>query len=440
MNPKSQIVMFRYLFSVFAISVMSCSIARAQFFISTTRIPIGGGITEGSIIYNSKTMSNPGRAGLSVDLPKHLKTELDGDGLVSRISTESTVVLVTPSEEEWTKEDPKAFTMTFENADGSVFRKTTICYITIDGTPRFVVRSIYLGETMDDYGKILTKGEITRSEMNSPSKGVGVVTRGTEVDGKFLSASRNTRINYREEEAHSIFRLIDEVRGGPEEEWRATSDVLTEMKRFGSQLQKIRVVEFPDGEALTETWDYYSDGQVTGPDGSVASGVRVKSHKQTDGTETTYQYIKNGSIEETRTPGEPVKRMTETYVNEPFSKTIIYEEDNKETLRITKKHPSKTQFITITKRAGEEEETLIEEVYPYGKNFGGQPRRIIEHDGTITTYELTELPEGGVRTVMESGRGDGERVVKGTRITTVKTGRGSIIETKSEAIGGKDPE
>jgi len=426
--------------ALLALVMLASHHARAQSFISNTQVGGLGGQHNATVTYNSGSMTNPGRAGLTVSAPGDVfKIERDAEGLLTRVSSTSTEMLITPSEEEWSKEDPKAFTMTLRNADGSVFRKTTIAFITVDGTPRFRLRSIYLGETVNDHGGRTEKGDVMLSEMHSPDKGVGVVTRGIEKDGKFISTSRNTKIRYRDEAAHKIIRLIDEVRSGPDDEWEATSDVLTETKKIDYNMEKIREVSFPDGEALTETWEYYTRGQVTGPDGSVADGPRLKLHKEADGTETLRQYLKHSSITEVRTPGGPVMRKTFSHDPATRDQTEIHERDGKETLRIVKRFEP-TRVTTITRLAGEEEETYIEDYYPSGKRFGGKTSRIIRQDGTITTYEYTDLPEGALRTVTESGRGDGERVIEGTRTTTVRSGRGQLIETKSEPIGGRKDE
>lgn len=49
------------------------------------------------------------------------------------------------------------------------------------------------------------------------------------------------------------------------------------------------------------------------------------------------------------------------------------------------------------------------------------------------------LADGGFRAVTEIGRGDGERVLDGTRTTKVYQRGGRLLETKEEAIGSAVP-
>jgi hypothetical protein len=88
----------------------------------------------------------------------------------------------------------------------------------------------------------------------------------------------------------------------------------------------------------------------------------------------------------------------------------------------------------VTTRADGGRETLIEDFYPGGKMFGGKPRRTIYPDGMITTWERTHLEDGRFKLVTENGKGDGERVVEGTRETTVHSARGKLLESKTEEI------
>jgi hypothetical protein len=427
------------------IAALACSLnhAHAQKLIWKQSVPVAGGLTRATVVYESEGVSNPGTKGLQASgSSKLLKIERAEDGSPTRITSDGAVWTVRPSTENWAAEDPKAFTTVFSDIDGTVIRESTIAAVKVGGTPMVVARSVYLGEkTRGEYGRIIEKGEIERTEYTIPSPGMGVVTTGKEIGGVFHSTSKNTRIRYRDEKDHKIIRDIAESRDEPTEKWKADSDVLTESKKIGYQLEKIREVKWPDGESLTETWEYYTNGELTHPDGSRAKGTKLKCHTDPDGTKTTRYYGEDSSITETSRPGEPVERVTNSFRklekdadgHDVRERTEITERDGKEVYRTVKKFEF-TRVTTVTTRADGSSETLIEDFYPGGKMFGGKPRRTIYPDGKVTTWERTQLEDGRFKLVTETGRGDGERVVEGRRETTVHSARGQLLESKSEEI------
>lgn len=416
--------------------LLPSNVACAQFLISTTHLHAFGGGVHASIVYESKGMSNPGTSGLNVYAPGDSFTiEYDAEKRPLRIASKSDEVIVESCKDDWCKEDPKAFTLVSKKIGGDVFRKTSFACLTGDGVSRMVMRSVYLGEdTHDDHGHGVKHGEIKRSEMHSPSKGVGILMVGTEKDGKFAPATRNTKLKYIDEENHKLTRVIDESRGDSDGKWEVKSDVQTEIKKLGNEMKKIREVQYPDGEALTETWEYYTRGQVMGPDGRRADSTMLKRHKQSNGTEEFHQYTNGGSIEELKYPDQPVQRTTTLWDNDTKTRTIIEERNKEETSRsIIKIEPTRT--TTVTRIPGQADETYIEDFYPSGKIFGGKTRRIIQPDGEISTYEYSQLEDASIKLIYESGKGDGERVIHGTRRITIHSERGKLMESKTEVIG-----
>jgi len=428
--------------------ILACAIlllclceAQAQKLIWKQSVPAAGGISQATVVYESQGVVNPGTAGLRVNGPESdFKIERTKEGSPVEITSDGAVWTVRPSTEKWAAGDPKAFTTVFSDIDGTVIRESTIAAIKNDDVPMVVARSVYLGETTrGEYGRTIEKGEVNRVEYTVPSPGKGVVTNGKEIGGVFHSTSRDTRIRDRDEADHKIIRDIVESRRGPDDKWEATSDVLTESKKIGYQLEKIREVNWPDGEALTETWEYYRAGEATGTDGTLADSPKIKSHTQPDGTKTLHFYLKESSITETHRPGEPVERETFSFRNiskDVHEQTEITERDGKEVYRMVKLFEF-TRVTTVTTRAGGQSETLIEDFYPGGKMFGGKPKRTIRPDGHITTWDRTRFEDGRIRIVTESGQGDGERVVEGTRETIVTSARGETLESKSEIITPK---
>lgn len=408
--------------------------AHAQKFLSNVHIKHSENASTYRVDYESEGVTNPGTKALDGRGDENrFKVERDADGALLRVTGGKTVWSVGPATEEWTQPDPKAFTTVYAKTDGARIRETTLASVPQNGAQTMVSRSIYLGpRTRTGEGRILEQGEITREEYTVPAPGMGVLTKGTEVDGRFISTLRSTRLRYLDEASHTIHRLISESRSDASSEWKTDSDVLTETRKIGSNMEKVREVFWPDGEALTRVWEYYAPGDVTHSDGSVADRQRIKSQRNSDGTVITYQYPAKGWIRESRYPDGSIIRVTENHPktdDDSGVRTKVETVDGREV-----DHQESSYLKTVTSRPGQPDQTKIEEFVPRGQPFGGSSKRTIFPDGTITTWLRTMLPDGGTRVVIENGRGDGERVVDGTRQTTVYSKDSNVLSETTERI------
>ena len=395
-----------------------------------------GGRVTAHITYQSEVMKNQGLKGITVNAPNCYTMEYDENKIIKKVSCAQSNIEFKASEEPWTSEDPNAFTLHC-TVDDQLIRRTTTALITLNERPTFVTRSIYIGETMiDPVGRRIEQGRIDRHELYSPAKGESILTKGTEKNGNFSSTKRITRKRFQDDNMAKIYREIFESRENPDDPWVTYEDIHLEFRNItGLMTETLKIID-PDGKALREEWIYYKQGEVSGPDGHKMIAARIKLHKEPDGTETSYQYLKNSSIVEIRAPGKPVLKTTHVSENKGKLQIQIEEVDGVETERIIEDFEP-TCTTKITRRPNAPDEVYIEDFYPSGKDFGGKTKRIIRPDGHITTYDYEMISEGRMKLVIEDGKGDGEKVIEGSRDTFIRANSGKLLESNTEKISIK---
>ena len=422
-----------HLLRCFALLFVTCVPSMGQRFLTTSNLSGLGGRVSASVIYQSEVMKNQGLKGITINAPDCFTLEYDENKIIKKISCEQSNIEFKASEEPWTREDPNAFTL-HSTVDGKLIRRTTTALVTLNKRPTFVMRSIYLGETTTSRnGQYLEHGSVNRNELYSPAKGESILTIGIETDGKFLATKRKTRKRFQEDNKAKIYREIFESRDDPDDEWATDSDTHYDFRNITGLITETLKITDPDGDALREEWIYYKQGEVGGPDGNKMIAARIKLHKEPDGTETAYQYLKNSSTVEIRAPGKPVRKTTYISENKGSLQTEVQEVNGVETKRIIEEFEP-TRTMKLIRRPDGPDEVYVEEFYPSGKDFGGKKKRIIRPDGSITTYDYEMLSEGRMKLVEEDGKGDGEKVIEGTRETTIRANSGKLLESKTEEI------
>ena len=381
------------------------------------------GRTSGKLSYSHDADKHPGPSGLSASFPFKYAIQRDDDGIIQKVTSVPYQLTVRPSNEEWTSKDPNAFSIDYGYShDGPAIRTNTLARIQVDGVPVMILRSVFHGFREGDKTTAdIQPGDTNRSEYVSPEPGLGILTNGREIDGKFLAEHRNTLMKLRNNNVLRLHRSIDERFSVETGQWEKTSDQLREWKRLDGQWQETRIVDDPDGKSVRQEWDYYSRGERTGPDGHTSDGARLKRHLGKDGSEVHHQYLRNGQIEETRYPHGSVRLFTEfTEENGKDNRvrTAIEKLDGVEVSKVVKKFgPARHVFTTSI--PGQPDRVQIWDYYPKGHEFAGTERRIIYPDGNMKTIERTKLEDGNQRLVEEIGIHDGERVIEGERTTII---------------------
>jgi len=383
------------------------------------------GRTYGNLTYAHDVDQHPGPAGLSESFPRKYSIERDEKGVIRKVTSRPHQMTVRPSKEEWTAGDPNAFSVDFGySPDGPIIRTSTVGRIQVNGVPVMVMRSIFHGfREGDNQIADAQPGETKRAEHISPEPGLGIATIGHEVDGKFLPKERHTLTKFRNNNQLRLQRAIEERFSAETNQWEKVSDQLKEWRRIDGQWEQTRIVHDPDGNSVTEEWEYYRNGERSGPDGHINNGVRLKRHLQKDGTEVRHQYLRDGggTIMETRYPNGSVRLFSE--IAEEVSKdtkvrTAIETLDGVEVSKVVKEF-GPTRHVYTTSTPGRPDRVEIREYYPNGHDFAGSERRIIYPDGTMKTMERTRLEDGIQHLIEEIGTHDGERVIEGERTTII---------------------
>jgi len=384
------------------------------------------GRAYGYLHYGPLTIQeHKGISGIRLNLPSTYKVERDENDLPTMIISPPYEVLIRPTEEEWAAEDPHAFDCVFRYHDNQqIYCIGTIARIKSNERDIMVMRTLNFGNRPGDpAGMVRKAGEIDRIEFDHPEPGIAFVTKGLEIDGKFIPSSRNTFLKYLDDQHININRSIDEVFSKETQTWIVESDVLREKRRFDyGSWHDVRSIHNPDGDAIVEEWEHYTNGQRTGPDGNLSKGVNVKRHRQKDGTETFYQYLKNhGTFQETRHPNGDItikSKSVEILGENHHIKTSIEKRNGKEFYRkILESMPAK--IIETICIPGRPDRVTVYEYYPKDQEFGGSEKRITYPDGTMKTIDRMTLDDGSRKVIEEYGTHDGERVIEGTRTTYI---------------------
>ncbi len=431
--------------SFFTVLLMVCwaGLAPAQNFV--INMPIRDGdrrFANTRLLYESNGMENEG--------PKRLRVtgrvepderENDEDGAIRMVRFGEVVFRVVPPEPAWASTDPNAFTIHRETSEEGLVRCFTFGLIEDEEGPVFRQESIHHGETMEtSRGHIIEHGSTVRIEMRDPVPGMRTTSTGHMTESGFEPHTRSTVIRYRDNPMQRLVREIEEKRSDAESDWETLSDNLHAERRIDGRWRSVLKIEDPDGEALTEEWEYYEPGDVAGPDGSTTEIAQVKRHRMPDGSEVFSQYTPNrGSIVETRRPGAPVRRITRydtegvRYHGEvtrdgradsttsgvtDYDRIEITEEDGVEIRRrIT--HFGRDLETTTTRMPGQEDRVSTQEIRFYSHAEPGDHVREVFEDGTMRTLTVDLDDDGRIRRVVESGRHENEVIVEGERAITI---------------------
>jgi RHS repeat-associated protein len=389
-----------------------------------------GGMTSGSLRFEARDFTFPGRRGLIGNVsPDFAVTSLTD--ILSKVETKAgaAAVVITDGPAQ------NGFTVTHRDPAGSDFRTTVISWLNEGGLQRLRMDSTYDGTTM-------------RHEQTQPQPGTLVLQKGRVIaDGSFVPLHTES-LTKTSTPGIRVYRRKVKERASGSHPWVIISDTVTTWERQIFGWMKTQEITDPEGAALTSTWVYYQPGDFSGPGAGIVDDSptlhravgRLKHHIRYDGYEEFHTYsLFSHSV--TTPYARDVAGKTTVSTWDPGSKM------NSITTRVGGTILSKTVRthspggMTVDKYTSENEKlTTLHTYRAVNQDFGGKPEKTFHPDGTLTTYSYQrDTLLGGYTTIIEHGARDlqnnGTTVIKGTRTTTTRNSRGTVILSKTTAIG-----
>jgi RHS repeat-associated protein len=400
-----------------AVSADSTSSSSGSFKASFPLASSKGGMSRGKLIYYTTDFSYAGRAGLFANVPAHFQVTRDGAGLITKVETGTSTIDVADVTGE------QAFTVVNRDLAGDIYRTSKMSLVNEGGVDR-----LRLDSTFDNTTR--------RNEQTEPQPGTLVMERGEVVGGTFKSLERDTLTIDSSTPGVEIRRRITESRASASAAWSVVSDIKSKWENQTYGWVKTRQIVDPTGKALVSTWDYYQPGELTGAGGSSKGTARLKHHVRHDGYEAFYTYELNKTVVTTPYAGDPVGKTTTTSWNPGTKTSTVTTTVGTETLSKTVTAYTETSETRSVYTATGESLTTTTHYKLSGQDFGGRPEKVLHPDNTLTTYAYTRLAGDGYRTVTDRGATtDNNTVSQGARTTTVTNSRGTVILSKTEAIG-----
>ena len=389
-----------------------------------------GGMTSGSLRFEARDFTFPGRRGLIGNVsPDFGITSLTD--ILSKVETRAgaAAVVITDGPAQ------NGFTVTHRDPAGTDFRTTVISWLNEGGLQRLRMDSTYDGATM-------------RHEQTQPQPGTLVLQKGRVIaDGSFVPLHTES-LTKTSTPGIRVYRRKVKERASGSHPWVIISDTVTTWERQIFGWMKTQEITDPEGAALTSTWVYYQPGEFSGPGAGIVDDSptlhravgRLKHHIRYDGYEEFHTYSLFSHSVTTPYAGN-VAGKTTLSTWDPGSKM------NSITTRVGGTILSKTVRthspggMTVDKYTSENEKLTTLHIYrSVNQDFGGKPEKTFHPDGTLTTYSYQrDTLLGGYTTIIEQGARDlqnnGTTVIKGTRTTTTRNSRGTVILSMTTAIG-----
>ncbi len=381
-----------------------------------------GGQADGTLTFHAETFANAGRSALIANVPSDFTVNRSGD-IITSIQTGAGSVEVAAAAPALLALDPNAFIITHKDTSGSVFRTTTISFVTEGGLERLRMDTTFEGST-------------TRSEQTRPQSGTFVMETGKLVSNTFEPLSRDTLVRTKPSAGARVDRRTISERPTASAAWSTTSDTEETWEKQYNGWKKTKAIINPSGAALTSTWAYYQPGEITGSGGSYEGVGELKQHTSYDGSTSFHTYTLNQTSVTTPYAGNPAGKVTKSTWNPGTLTATDTTEINgiMVSKSVTIHTPTTRTNVTHTSAAGTL--TTVTHYLPSGQDFGGRPVKTLHPDGTLTTYAYTRNPGGGSTTTTENGSTtDNNTVAKGTRSITTTNSRGTTILSKTEAVG-----
>ncbi|QTN31241.1 RHS repeat-associated core domain-containing protein [Akkermansiaceae bacterium] len=387
-----------------------------------------GGMSDGSMRFVSRDFTFPGRAGLITNFSPDFDTTNSLGGILSKVQTKAGLAEVEVTD----GPGQNAFTVTHRDPVGFAFRTTVISWLTAGGEQTLRMDSTYDGTT-------------TRHEQTQPQPGTLVLKKGRVIDNEFVPLLTDTLVKTESNGLRTYHRTV-ETRASGSHAWHTVSDTETTWEKQIFGWMKTKEVIHPGGAALTSTWTYYQPGDFPPPEVGVSPGGfeldravgRVRHFIRYDGYEAFYTYSLFSRSVTTPYAGNPAgKTTTSSWDAATMTQTITTRVGNHIISKTVRKHgPGST--MTVDEYTSEGTKLTTTHFYKESNiDFGGKSARAVHPDGTLTTYSYTRNAGGGYTTVTDNGQANTAKtaVTKGTRTTTTRNSRGTVILSKTEAIG-----
>ena len=395
-------------------------------------IPMGesnGGDTGGSLRFHTMDLSNPGPAGVAALVPSSFTINRTNDVITSVVSPVLTMALIAAP----TQFDPHAFTITNTLSGATTpFRTTTISLVEDNGTTFLRTDSTYSGATF----RFQQSKTHTNASGTTPASDSWLLESGP-VSGTSFTALRKESLTITTPQlGTNIHRVTVQERVSASSAFATVADTATTWNKFAWGWEMTKEVIDPAGEKLTSTWTYYQPGETTNPNASTEGYGMLKSHTRYDGHQEIHTYWLNNhqtilpfaadpqglSLTRTWNPGTNTLTTTRKVgANTLSEETQIY-------------NYSIPSLTTTVKASGSQSLTTVTVLYPYGSDFGGQPKTVTHPDGTVTTYTCTysrdtSTPPNitGKTVIVRSGLVSGTTTTHGTTTTTVYNAHGTPI-------------